>query len=145
MHRFCHRRPSSCLWAPFSSWPSDLLPWKATPTELRDTSGTLDWWVLLIDETETTVCLDRLSIYYPPPTILMHLSTKNIFCILQAIQISHFWWIACFMLNYFCQCYKKHLKLEDGEWRHFIQLYSAPLCLYIHFIIYIIFLGLKYK
>ena len=108
---------------------------------IRDTGlvSSINWW-----NRDHCILGQTFNILSPPQ--FWCICQQRIFsAFYRQFKFHIFWWIACFMSNYFCQCYKKHLKLEDGEWRHFIQLYSAPLCLYIHFIIYIIFLGLKYK
>ena len=48
----------------------------------------------------------------------MHLITEYFFCIIQTIQLWHYWEIACSISinNIFFHCYKKHLKWEDCLW-----------------------------
>ena len=53
---------------------------------------------------------DKLS-----PPFLMHLITEYFFCIIQMIQLWHYWEIVCptSINNIFFLCYKKHLKWGD--------------------------------
>ena len=64
-----------------------------------------------------------------PPPFLIHMSTKNIFFfIIQTIQLWHLLTNSLFHINkqFFCICYKKHLKWGDEvSIREFLRLCSA--------------------
>ena len=68
-------------------------------------------------EPETIVYLERPSVHYPPISDAL-VNKEYLFCIVQMIQLWHYWEIA-FSISInriFFHGYKKHQKWRDGGW-----------------------------
>ena len=68
-------------------------------------------------EPETIVYLERPSVHYPPISDAL-VNKEYLFCIVQMIQLWHYWEIA-FSISInriFFDSYKKHQKWGDGGW-----------------------------
>ena len=89
-------RPQIWIWkdlGPMSSWSHGHSYWRGVD-KIKVVVFVPNGYLVRSDTTETTVYSDRLSINYPPISDAFD-NREYFFCIIQTIQLWHYWEIAC--------------------------------------------------